>query len=535
MLEAALSYLAHGWSVIPVVRGPEKRPAIAWKPYQTRRPTEAEVRTGFATEDMNIGLVTGAISGRAVLDCESPETVWELEAKGFVPGPMVQTGRGFHLHVQNVPGQSIWAKHPDFPELDFRGEGGYAILPPSIHHSGKAYTWVQQDYPLPVAPAWLFGRSGKSVSELVHGVAEGGRQDALPRVLGHYALNQKHLNLADIVACGMAWNAKNTPPLSVVEIESAAQRVYDLELAKRNEQTPPCATTLTSLWPQIQTLYTNGLGRGLSAGWMSLDPFYTVQKGQMTLVTGIPSHGKSTFVDNVMVNLCQAQGWQFAIFSAENYPHARYGLRLAEIWTGQPFVVGPTDRGSVEALEQAITTMHQHITLLNPPESALNVRTLLAEVQRLKETQGIDGFILDPWNELDHTRPNGVTETEYISSTLTTLRRFARTHDIHIWLVAHPAKMNRKEDGTYHIPTPYDISGSAHWRNKADMVLTIWRDDQDPAQRTTIHVQKVRFRECGAIGKVDLRFISRNGRFAMVEDAQDTTDRWDNKGDDVDV
>ncbi len=82
-----------------------------------------------------------------------------------------------------------------------------------------------------------------------------------------------------------------------------------------------------------------------------------------------------------------------------------------------------------------------------------------------------------------------------------------------MWVVAHPQKLYRREDGSYPVPTPYDISGSAHWRNKPDNCLTIWRDENEPDLPVKLYVQKVRFREVGSVGMVELRWNRLNGRY----------------------
>ena len=102
------------------------------------------------------------------------------------------------------------------------------------------------------------------------------------------------------------------------------------------------------------------------------------------------------------------------------------------------------------------------------------------------------GIVLDPWNTLDHQR-GGMNETDYISMILTEVTKLARSADAHIWLVVHPAKLYKNKDGTRPIPTPYDISGSAHWYNKADNIITVHRNQGDGLQDVEIHVQKVRF------------------------------------------
>ena len=69
------------------------------------------------------------------------------------------------------------------------------------------------------------------------------------------------------------------------------------------------------------------------------------------------------------------------------------------------------------------------------------------------------GQALTPWNELEHWRPRDISETEYVSQTLSMVRNWARKNSVHVWIVAHPAKM-RREDGKLPIPKPDMISGS---------------------------------------------------------------------------
>lgn len=104
--------------------------------------------------------------------------------------------------------------------------------------------------------------------------------------------------------------------------------------------------------------------------------------------------------------------------------------------------------------------------------------------------------------------------TEYISQSLTKVRRFARTYGVHVWLVAHPTKLVKDTKGCYPVPTPYDVSGSAHWRNKADNCLCVWRDvAQSECRVVDIHVQKIRFQEIGKPGKATLAYDYATGRY----------------------
>lgn len=270
--------------------------------------------------------------------------------------------------------------------------------------------------------------------------------------------------------------------------------------------------TVAALADDVMTLYREGLHGGVSTGWLSVDRYYTVRPGEMTIVTGIPSHGKSQFLDALAVNLAREHDWPIAVCSPENLPVSRHIAKLAEQYIGLPFREGPNRRLSSLELAMALEWLHAYFVFIAPDE-ALTIPALLQQAKALVARHGIRGLIIDPWNEFEHTRPSGQTETEYICSAVTQIRRFARTYGVHAWIVAHPQKLYRRDDDTYPVPTPYDISGSAHWKNKADCCLCIWRDENDQNEPVKLYVQKVRFREVGTIGMVELHWNQLNGRY----------------------
>jgi twinkle protein len=263
----------------------------------------------------------------------------------------------------------------------------------------------------------------------------------------------------------------------------------------------------------LATLYAEGLPSGLSPGWSALARLYTVRPGELTVVTGIPGHGKSTLLSAMLINLAVQQGWTFAVCSPENAPLERYAARLIELYVGAPFSAGPNQRMSHEMVEQAKSWLDAHVSFLLPEEHSPTVAHLLDLARTQVFRMGVKGVIIDPWNELDHSRPSHLQETEYISQALSQIRRFTRQHQVHVWLVAHPTKLQKTSDNQYPVPTAYDIAGSAHWRNKADNVLSVWRDVMASDHRVQVHVQKIRFREVGRLGMVELEFDPLTGRF----------------------
>jgi twinkle protein len=155
----------------------------------------------------------------------------------------------------------------------------------------------------------------------------------------------------------------------------------------------------------------------------------------------------------------------------------------------------------------------QHFYFAACGDDGLTLDAILLKAKGMVQRYGIRGFLIDPWNEIDHSRPADKSEVEYISESLTKIRRFGRKYGVAMFVVAHPQKLYREKDGSYPVPTLYDISGAAHWRNKADMGIVIWRDVQDPERKTVVYVQKVKKRQNGKVGNATLYWTPEGGRY----------------------
>lgn len=259
--------------------------------------------------------------------------------------------------------------------------------------------------------------------------------------------------------------------------------------------------------PDVIDIYDNGLRRGASTGWLSVDQYYTVKVGEMTIVTGIPGSGKSNFLDDMAVNLAKEPGWTFSVFSPENWPVQRHLSTLLEKVVKKPFrQLRHFDRMTKEEMKEGLGWINDHFHFIIPKEEMLSVETILKKARATILRYGVKGIIIDPWNEIEHEMRPGEREDQYISRALTQIRRFARFNGVHIWVVAHPKNQQKDKDtGDYKAPTMYEISGGAHWRNKADNGICVHRPDMT-TPLVEIYVQKIRFREVGKIGKVSLKY-----------------------------
>lgn len=261
------------------------------------------------------------------------------------------------------------------------------------------------------------------------------------------------------------------------------------------------------LGTRVTTLFRNGWEKGVSTGWDELDQLYTVRPGEFTVVTGFPNSGKSNWLDALCVNLAREHGWSIAVFSPENQPIEDHMARMVEKWVGLPFADGPTRRMTEQDLDAGMQSMNPHFSWILPEDdSHWTVDNVLDLAKALVLRKGIRGLVIDPWNELEHSPPNGMTETIYIGNTLKRIRQFARAHGVHVWVVAHPQKPQRDREGNYPVPSLYDISGSSNWRNKCDNGICVWRDFTDATKAVDIHVQKIRFRQIGKLGMAKLKY-----------------------------
>lgn len=265
----------------------------------------------------------------------------------------------------------------------------------------------------------------------------------------------------------------------------------------------------------INHYYKNGgLTRGLSTGWRKVDEYLLLEKGLLMVVTGIPSSGKSEFMDQLMLQTIILHNWHWTVFSPENWPLEHHFQKLAEKWIGKPMFHGYNTTEMTQAdVELTCRELSGSIHFINPPEGDSTIESLLKGLLASKEQFDTDAFLLDPWNELEHNRPNNMSETEYIGQTLSRLRNFGRRNKVLMNVVAHPTKLPKGEDGNYPVPTPYDISGSSNWRNKADVCIALWRDYVLNDDIVQLHIQKVRNKNLGKLGNVNLYWCRGDGLF----------------------
>ncbi len=242
-----------------------------------------------------------------------------------------------------------------------------------------------------------------------------------------------------------------------------------------------------------------------------LHEHYRIRKADFTVVTGIPGSGKSTIVNDIACRMAQHHGWNTCFASFEQYPQLDH-RRALRTWHS-----GCLEKHMrQEQIAAADRWVDQHFSFVIPQEDVdADLGWLLDKMAAAVIRYGADICVIDPWNEMDHARPPGQPMTEYVGWAIRQLKKFSRQWNVHMIVVAHPAKMTRNKEGSFPVPALYDISDSAHWANKPDCGIVIHPAvTEEDGAHTRFIVAKSRYHDqIGVPGEVKLRFDRDTSRF----------------------
>lgn len=251
--------------------------------------------------------------------------------------------------------------------------------------------------------------------------------------------------------------------------------------------------------------------RVFDIGFPAYGEHYRMRAGDFVVVTGTPSSGKTTFVQDMICRVVERYGIKVAWGSFEQDPQ-RDHKRNFRRW----FIRKPLSQQTYEekvAADQWIDA--HHLFIVPDEEEDATLEWLVEKMELAVLRHGCEVIVVDPWNELDHLRDKHETQTEYVGRAIKYLVRFARRLGVHLIVVAHPTKMTRDKDGKYPEPTLYDISDSAHWYNKAVLGVVVHRENKDD---TLIKTAKSKYHDIiGTPGSVIMQFCKDDGRFREME------------------
>ena len=248
--------------------------------------------------------------------------------------------------------------------------------------------------------------------------------------------------------------------------------------------------TLNDIDDELQEFIHEGFKPGYQIGLDNFDNIFSTYTGQFITVTGVPSSGKSDFVDRMIVGYQQKYGWKTAFASPENKPtflHAHKLMRKIGNW-----MPNKTDIGSDKWNEVANIVNENFFFIEN---ERYDLDSVLNKGAQLVKRKGIKCLVIDPYNKIKMNGSANMSIPDATMEYLTRIEAFAKKFDVLVIVVAHPTKMYKKEDGTIDEPNMYNIKGGGEWYDASYHGLLVHRDYNKKTVK--VKVLKVKFQNLG--------------------------------------
>ena len=251
-------------------------------------------------------------------------------------------------------------------------------------------------------------------------------------------------------------------------------------------------TTFRDIEDEVTDFVRNGFKPGFQVGLDNFDNIFSTYTGQFITVTGIPSSGKSDFVDQMVIGYNEKYGWKTAYASPENTPTYLHAHKLMrKTWQGMPTVADiNSDRWN-----QVADHVNDNYFFIDMERYTLD--SVLRKGAELVKRKGIKCLVIDPFNKVRDNDASGdvnVYTLEYLSK----IEIFAKKYDVLVMVVAHPTKMYKDAKGNIEEPTMYNIKGGGEWYDASYHGLLVHRNYEDKTVK--VKVLKVKFQNLGENG-----------------------------------
>lgn len=266
---------------------------------------------------------------------------------------------------------------------------------------------------------------------------------------------------------------------------------------------------IDDIWDNVLNFNENGI-QNFDLGLNGSDRFLKISFGEWTCVSGVPNSGKSDVIDQISANLALKYGFKTAFFAPESFPYEGHIKRIANKLNER--------NCNNETLQSSKDFIKEHFHFVKIDLENLTLNNILVKFKELVFQKGINICVIDPYNMLDHSAQK---DHSYVGRILSEITQFCQQTNTHLFLIAHPRKME-SDNGVYKVPTPYDISGSADFFNKAYNCLTVYRNKELKSDFESdiveIHIQKVKRKENGQQGVFEVApdFKSGGGAYKGV-------------------
>ena len=248
--------------------------------------------------------------------------------------------------------------------------------------------------------------------------------------------------------------------------------------------------TLKDVDDELQEFIEEGFKPGYQIGLDNFDSIFSTYTGQFITVTGVPSSGKSDFVDRMVVGYQLKYGWKTAFASPENKPtflHAHKLMRKIGDWMPTKEDINTTK------WEEVSNVINDNFFFIENERYDLD--SVLSKGAQLVKRKGIKCLVIDPYNKVKMNGSAAMSIPDATMEYLTRIEAFAKKYDVLVIVVAHPTKMYKKDDGTLDEPNMYNIKGGGEWYDASYHGLLVHRNYEKKTVK--VKVLKVKFQNLG--------------------------------------
>ena len=282
-------------------------------------------------------------------------------------------------------------------------------------------------------------------------------------------------------------------------------------------------TTFKDIEDEITDFVKNGFKRGYQIGIPNFDNIFSTYTGQFITVTGIPSSGKSDFVDQMVVGYNNNYQWKTAFASPENAPTYLHAHKLMrKVWQDMP------TRNDIGTDKWNKVADHVNDNFFFIDMERYTLESVLRKGAELVKRKGIKCLVIDPFNKIRDVDCKTEDVNRYTMEYLTKIETFAKKYDVLVFIVAHPTKMYKDKDGKIEEPTMYNIKGGGEWYDASYHGILVHRDYE--AKTVKAKVLKVKFQNLGENGaEAHFKWEHRSGCFIphQMAELEAETMPWD--------
>lgn len=229
----------------------------------------------------------------------------------------------------------------------------------------------------------------------------------------------------------------------------------------------------------------------------AVEPLLRMRRGDFWVVTGVPGHGKSMLVDHLVCLQAVREGMRTCFASFEKEPETDHRRDLRKWHIGEQRGHSNDDKWTFNEVEAADDFIERGFRFVVPSDQDdATLEWLVEQFEAAVVQHACDILVIDPWNEIEHDRPNNMTLTEYVGYAIKRLKRLAKYLGVTVIVVAHPAKMKMQDELSL-----YAISDSAHWSNKCDVGMLVKRRKKEDGGGGEVEIPKIRTDEIGRVGE----------------------------------